>query len=311
MRWATYRAGAGSADRVGLVVDDELRALEPGTRLVDLLGDDGSRLAEAGERAQKSPADVHAIADVQLRSPIPVPPTIRDFTSFEEHIRNGLKAIGQELGDDWYEAPAFYFTNPNVMRGSGDPVRVPGNTERQDYELELGAIIGQAGSDLDPREAEGHIAGYCIFNDWSARDIQRKETATVPIGPAKGKDFANSLGPYLVTPDELADRRKDKGFDLAMSASVNGKHLSSGNWADIYWSFGEMVSYASRSSLVLPGDVFGSGTCGSGCILELSALHGNEKYPWLQEGDEVVLEIERLGQLRNRVTFGSQPIPLR
>jgi 2-keto-4-pentenoate hydratase/2-oxohepta-3-ene-1,7-dioic acid hydratase in catechol pathway len=169
-----------------------------------------------------------------------------------------------------------------------------------DYELEVAAVIGRAGADLSPEAAERHIAGYCIMNDWSARDIQRREMK-LSLGPAKGKDFATSLGPYLVTPDELQPHRKDKAFDLTMTASVNGREYSRANLADIHYSFGELVAYASRGTRVEPGDVIGSGTCGTGCILELSLVHGTGAYPWLQPGDEVTLTVDLLGAISNRL----------
>ena len=172
-----------------------------------------------------------------------------------------------------------------------------------DYELEVAAVVGMGGADLDPDEAQQIIAGYCVMNDWSARDIQRREMK-LSMGPVKGKDFATSLGPVFVTPDELEDARRDKSFDLAMTASVNGVEYSRASLADIYWSFGEMLAYASRGTRVETGDMIGSGTCGTGCILELSLVHGVERYPWLQPGDVVELSVERLGTLRNRVVAG-------
>jgi 2-keto-4-pentenoate hydratase/2-oxohepta-3-ene-1,7-dioic acid hydratase in catechol pathway len=306
MRWVTYRSG--DHERAGLLEDGVIYGLEPGVQVIDLLGDDGARLRDAGERARRSPAEERGVGEVQLCAPIPRPPTIRDFSSFEEHIRNGLEAIGQEMGEAWYENPVFYFGNANSVIGPGDIV-APGNTERLDYELEVAAVIGRGGINLDPATAEEHIAGFCIFNDWSARDLQAKETATVPIGPAKGKDFANGFGPCLVTRDEIEPHRKAKAFDLTMTARVNGEVLSRGNLADIYWSFGEMVSYASRQAPIRPGDLVGSGTCGSGCILELSLRPGGP--PYLQPGDTVELEVEALGTLANTVAFGPVPAPLR
>lgn len=313
MRWATFRAkdSHSTIDRVGLVEGDKVYALEAGIRLIDLLGDDGASLREAGERARKAPAEVFTLDRVQLRPPIPNPPSIRDFSSFYEHHAAGIRAIGQKWDDTWYEAPIFYFTNPNAMVAHDEPVRIPYNTEKMDYELEFCAIIGREGIDLDPATAEEYVAGYCIFNDWSARDLQRDEMKRAPIGPAKGKDSANGLGPYLVTPDELADRRKGNAFDLTMTASVNGREYSRGNLSTVYWTFGQMIAYASRNTRLVPGDIICSGTVGTGCILEQSTTHGSDKYPWLKEGDEVVLEIERLGQLRNRIIVGAPPKPLK
>jgi 2-keto-4-pentenoate hydratase/2-oxohepta-3-ene-1,7-dioic acid hydratase in catechol pathway len=168
----------------------------------------------------------------------------------------------------------------------------------------------RAGADLDPDTAERHIAGYCVMNDWSARDIQRREMK-LSMGPVKGKDFATTLGPFMVTPDELEPFRKGRAFDLAMLASVNGREYSRASLADIYWSFGEMLAYASRGTEVAPGDVIGSGTCGTGCILELSLVHGEDQYPWLKPGDLVELEVEHLGRTGNRVVEGPHLKPLR
>jgi 2-keto-4-pentenoate hydratase/2-oxohepta-3-ene-1,7-dioic acid hydratase in catechol pathway len=169
-----------------------------------------------------------------------------------------------------------------------------------DYELEVAAVVGKGGSDLDPASAGQHIAGYMVMNDWSARDIQRREMK-LSLGPVKGKDFATSLGPVLVTPDEIEPYRSGTAFDLQMVARVNGEEWSRASLADIHWSFGDMLAWASRSTRVEPGDVIGSGTCGTGCILELSLVHGGEQYPWLAPGDVVELEVAHLGVLRNTV----------
>lgn len=309
MRWVTYAGDAG--DRVGLLVGEDVHALEPGIALVDLLGDDGQRLVDAGERARANPAEVVALTAVQLRAPIPRPPSIRDYSSFEEHISAGLRNFGQELGRDWYEIPVFYFTNPNVLHGSGAAVRGPGNTRRLDYELEVAAIVGKPGLDIAPEDAASHIAGYCIYNDWSARDLQRREQRTIPVGPGKGKDFAQSFGPYLVTPDELEPYRAGLAYDLTMTAGVNGREYSRGNLSSIYWSYPEMVAYASRGVELIPGEYVAGGTVGSGCIHELSHRENGADYPWLEEGDEVYLEVEQLGRLVNTVTFGPMPPELR
>lgn len=314
MRWATYIPKTGErTERVGLVVDDKLHALPSGTRLIDLLGDDGTRLRQAGEQARKSPAEVRALSDAEFLSPIPQPPTVRDFVSFEAHHRAGIVAVGQKWDDSYYEFPMFYFTNANALFGHGQQVRVPGNSGRMDYELEVCAIIGREGIDLDPSDAEKYIAGYTIFNDWSARDLQSDEMARAPIGPAKGKDFAISVGPYLVTPDELTDARSGNGFKLAMTATVNGREYSRGSWDSIYWSFGEMLAFASRHVRLKPGDILASGTVSTGCILELSSTEAGKQgaYPWLKEGDEVALSVERLGTLTNKVTLTEMPKPIR
>ncbi len=310
MRWVTFARSTDGADRVGLVVDADVHALPRGETLLGLLGDDGERLAAAGERAHRDPADVVALADVMLRAPVPLPPTVRDFYAFEQHVKTARQRRGLEMDPDWYELPVFYFSNPYAVIGDGEEVAVPRGSEELDFELEVAAIIGRGGADVTPEQGERSIAGFCILNDWSARDIQRREMK-LSMGPVKGKDFATSVGPMLVTPDELEDVRSGHAYDLTMSASVNGREYSHASLAEVYWSFGEMISYASRGTRVHPGDVIGSGTCGTGCILELALVHGGDAYPWLKAGDEVVLSVDRLGSLRNRIVAGTPLQPLR
>ncbi len=306
MRWVTYRMENG-AERAGLVVGADVHGLAAGETLLSLLGDDGERLAQAADRAQRDPADVVALDAISLCAPVPRPPSVRDFYAFEQHVRTARQRRGLEMDPDWYELPVFYFSNPHCVVGPDDDVAVAPGTAEMDFELEVAAIVGMAGSDLDPASATRHIAGYCVMNDWSARDVQRREMK-LSMGPVKGKDFATSLGPVLVTPDELNSARAGRAYELAMTASVNGIEYSRASLSDIYWSFGEMLAYASRGTRVVPGDVIGSGTCGTGCILELSLVHGSDRYPWLQPGDVVELSVERLGRLRNRVVAGA---PLR
>jgi 2-keto-4-pentenoate hydratase/2-oxohepta-3-ene-1,7-dioic acid hydratase in catechol pathway len=303
MRWSTFCPRESKSDRIGLVVGEAIHALEPGIALIDLLGDDGERLAAAGERALGSPAEVFALSDVRLRPPIPRPPTFRDFYAFEHHVRTARQRRGLDMDSEWYRIPVFYFSNPHVMIGPEDEVSAPPDGHEFDFELEVAAIVGRGGSNLDPTEAERCIAGFTVLNDWSVRDVQRREMR-LGLGPAKGKDFATSLGPFLVTPDELEPYRKDRAYDLLMTAKVNGKECSRASLAEIYWSFGDMLAHASRGTRIEPGDVVGSGTCGTGCIMELSLVHGEPAYPWLKPGDEVELSVEHLGTLRNWVAEG-------
>ena len=289
---------------------EEVRLLPAGETLLGLLGDDGSRLAEAGERVAGGPADVVPLDGADLLAPIPRPPSVRDFYAFEQHVRTARQRRGLEMDPDWYELPVFYFSNPVAVVGPGAGVAVPPGSSQLDFELEVAAVVGLGGRDLGPSEAERHIAGYCVMNDWSARDLQRREMK-LSMGPVKGKDFATSLGPLLVTPDELEPYRSGQAFDLAMSAAVNGTEYSRASLADIYWSFAQMLAYASRGTELVAGDVIGSGTCGTGCILELSLVHGEDAYPWLAPGDEVTLEVEHLGRLTNVVAEGSTPKPLK
>jgi fumarylacetoacetate (FAA) hydrolase len=208
------------------------------------------------------------------------PPSIRDFYAFEEHVRGARAHRGLEVPDAWYEIPVFYFSNPAAVYRDGDEVPKPADTSALDYELELAAVIG----------SDGGIEGFTIMNDWSARDLQAKEMS-VGLGPAKGKDFATSLGPELVSPDELpAD------LDMRAVARVNGEVRTDARTGAIHWQWDRIVAAARRNTPGLqPGDVLGSGTVGRGCILE----HGDGR--WLQPGDEVELEIEGIGVLRNRV----------
>jgi 2-keto-4-pentenoate hydratase/2-oxohepta-3-ene-1,7-dioic acid hydratase in catechol pathway len=308
MRWVTYLASTGTA-RVGLVDGDTIRAVPDVRSLIELLGDDGERLAQAATVAAANPQEVIALGERPLLAPIPRPPSVRDYMAFEEHVIN-TRRDGQTVEPLWYQQPGFYFTNPAAIRGPHDEIPVAPGSERFDYEVEVAAVIGRGGRDLHPEHAESHIAGYTILVDWSARDLQRAELA-LRLGPTKGKDTATTLGPYLVTPDELEPTRSGRGFELTMTAHVNGNPYSTGSWADIYWSFAEMLAYASRGTELVPGDVIGSGTVGTGCILELSNLHGSEAYPWLVPGDEVRVAIDRLGEVTAHIVHGPELIPLR
>lgn len=236
------------------------------------------------------------IDEVQIRAPLIRPSTLRDFYAFEQHVETAARNRGRLVPQEWYEMPVFYFSNPGAIYGPDAEVPMP-RTEALDYELEIACVIGRAGRDISEEDAEDHIAGYMIMNDWSARDIQRKEIA-VGLGPAKAKDFATSLGPALVTPDEIEERLLPDGrYNLGMVARVNGIERSRGNFRDIFYTFPQMIAHASRDVTLLPGDVLGSGTVGTGCLLELT--HGEG--PWLQIGDEVELEIGGLGVLKNKI----------
>lgn len=307
MRWVTLcRNGI---EHIGLLEGELIYRLDAPTRLIDLLGDDGSTLEAAAVAAKTRPAEIVAVDAVTLSAPIPCPPSVRDFMAFETHVVTSMQALGRSVEPAWYEIPAFYFTNPAAITGPhGDVSIAPGSVEF-DYELEVAAIIGRGGSDLTLREARDSIAGYSILCDWSARDLQEREMR-IGLGPSKGKDAATGLGPWLVTPDELEDRRTASGFDLAMDVTVNGHPYSAGNLADLYWSFEQMIAYSSRGTQLRPGDVIGSGTVGTGCILELSLVHGQHNYPYLREGDDVRLRVDGLGEQRCTIVAGRQPISI-
>ncbi|PVZ11061.1 fumarylacetoacetate hydrolase family protein [Actinomycetospora cinnamomea] len=296
MRWSTVRDRDGR-ERVGVWRGDRLHPVPEETTLLTLIAED--RLGGAADAA----ADQEPVGDVELLAPIPRPPSIRDFMAFEEHVVTASAAIGLEVDPLWYSQPVFYFTNPASLLGPHADVAVPPGSQALDYELEIAAVIGREGRDLAPADAAGHITGYVLFCDWSARDLQGTEMK-LNLGPAKGKDFASSCGPWMLTPDELAPA-------AAMTASVNGRPCSAGRLDTLYWSFAEMIAYASRGTRVVPGDLIGSGTVGTGCLLELSRVHGADAYPWLQPGDRVHLEAEGLGAIDAGVVPGPDPIPLR
>jgi 2-keto-4-pentenoate hydratase/2-oxohepta-3-ene-1,7-dioic acid hydratase in catechol pathway len=310
MRWVTYLSPQGGGERVGLVRDGKIHGLTLPLRLLDLLGEDTDRLRGAGVNAEADPYEVIAFDDARLRAPIPIPPSIRDFLAFEQHVKTIREGQGGEMPPDWYELPVFYFSNPAGVHGPRDDVAISPGSEQFDYELEVAAVVGRGGSDLSPEEAEANIAGYLVIADWSARDVQFREMAQ-HLGPAKGKDSATSMGPVLVTPDELEPWRDGSRLRLEMRASVNGVAYSAGSLGDLYWSFGQMMAYASRGTRLTPGDVIGSGTVGTGCILELALVHGTDRYPWLKAGDEVRLEVEQLGAIVATIRPGSIPKPLR
>lgn len=230
--------------------------------------------------------------------PVPMPRTFRDFYAFEQHVATCRGKRGLKMEPAWYEQPVFYFSNPVSLVGHEQTVYAPAGCAQLDYELELGLIIGRGGKDIAARDAWDHIAGFTIINDLSARDVQRREMS-VGLGPAKGKDFATAVGPWLVTLDDLRDKIDDEGrVHLAMSARVNGRELSRGDAAMMHFTWPRIIEQASRDAMLMPGDLLGSGTVGTGCILELGP---ETTGGWLKAGDVVELEIERLGVLRTPI----------
>ncbi|HIB06182.1 MAG TPA: fumarylacetoacetate hydrolase family protein [Candidatus Marinimicrobia bacterium] len=236
--------------------------------------------------------------EVQLLAPVPDPQSFRDFYAFEQHVRAARKLRGLEMHPDWFRIPIFYFSNPAAIYGHGSEIPYPRKTNELDFELEFAVIIAGAGSDIPSKDADRHIAGYTICNDWSARDLQREEMA-MSLGPAKGKDFATSFGPYMVTPDELEDAWDENGkLNLRMTCHVNGTLISDGNTNDLYHPFKDMIERASMNTKLLSGDYLGSGTVGTGCILELRPENTGG---WIKKGDVVTLEVKRLGVLENKI----------
>jgi 2-keto-4-pentenoate hydratase/2-oxohepta-3-ene-1,7-dioic acid hydratase in catechol pathway len=307
MRWASYTSARDGREHAALVVDDTLRALPHPQTLLSILRD--GTVEEAGRTALANPWEVVPYAPEALLAPIPTPPSIRDFMSFENHVVTSMAALGGTVDPVWYEQPTFYFTNPAAVTRPNDDIPIAPGSLKFDFELEVAAVIGRTGSDIRVADAEQYIAGYMVLCDWSARDLQEREMR-VGLGPAKGKDTATTIGPLLVTPDELEPFRSEGGFDLAMTVDVNGTRYSTGNWNTLYWTFAQMIAYASRGTTLYPGDVIGSGTVGTGCILELARVHGEDAYPWLKAGDEVRIEVEQLGSLTGWIVPGAEPEPL-
>ena len=233
---------------------------------------------------------VHTPEAVRLLAPLPNPTSLRDFFAFEDHVKTGFAKRGEPMPREWYEMPVYYKGGHRNILGPEADVLWPSFTEKFDYELELAAVIGKEGRNIKARNAREYIAGFTVMNDFSARDIQRKEMR-VRLGPAKGKDWATGLGPWLVTPDEIGDP-----YNLEMTARVNGEVWSRGNSRSMFWKFEDMIAFLTKDDTVYPGDVIGSGTVGTGCGLELDR--------WVKPGDVMELEIERIGVLRNRVVKG-------
>ncbi|MFJ8539722.1 fumarylacetoacetate hydrolase family protein [Streptomyces sp. NPDC093591] len=312
MRFATYEY----RDRTQVAVVDEdgtLRPLPAVRSLTGLLAEGGGlpALLEAGATALDVPAGPH-VSDVRLLPPLQ-PPTVRDFVTFEEHVEGVRRSVDGAAGvpERWYSAPTFYFTNPYAVYGPHDDIPVPPGSAVLDFELEVACVIGREGRDLTPEQARDHIVGYTVFNDWSARDLQSAEMK-VGLGPCKGKDTATTLGPYLVTADELEPYRDAGGFlRLALTAAVNGEAVGKDLLSNMSWTFEEMVAYASRGTWVRPGDVLGSGTCGNGgCLAELWGVRGRQDPPPLKPGDTVTLTVEGIGSVSNTVVGGPDPVPV-
>ncbi len=247
-----------------------------GERVVQLAAQTIQSFFTGGGKARRHAE--YLLGEIAFLPPVLHPASVRDFYAFEQHVKTARALRGLEVPREWYETPVFYFSNPAAIYGPDAEIPYPKGTKELDYELEVAAIVG----------ADGQIGGFTIMNDWSARDLQRQEMR-VGLGPAKGKDFATSLGPIVVTPDELDGSRGE------MVARVNGEERSRGNLADMHWSWEQIVARAAQNTVLRPGDVIGSGTVGTGCILE----HGDGR--WLRPGDVVELEVGGIGVLRNTV----------
>ncbi len=265
----------------------------------DCIDETSDYIARIQKSRKQDEPNIHAdaskgifpISEVELLAPIPQPTSLRDFGVFKEHMDAAARITGKEISPEWYKLPNYYrgSTSPASIAGHEAVVTWPNYTEKLDFELEWGIYIGKQGKNISIDEAPEYIAGYTIYNDISARDIQFRHM-TLSLGPAKGKDFDNSniMGPWLVTPDEIGNP-----YNLNMIARVNGEIWTEGNTSDMYYSFAEMISFVSQSETLFPGDFLGSGTVGKGCGWELDR--------WIQPGDVIELEVENIGVLRNRI----------
>jgi 2-keto-4-pentenoate hydratase/2-oxohepta-3-ene-1,7-dioic acid hydratase in catechol pathway len=309
MRFATWELGGRV--QAGGPYDAGLHALADGRTVLDLVRAGLPAALEAGTAALDGPAV--PVDAVRLLPPLEAP-TVRDFVAFEEHVEGVRRAIDGVAGvvDEWYQAPTFYFTNPYALIGAHDDVAVPPGSQRFDFELEVAVVVGRDGASLTPDQARDAIFGYTVLNDWSARDLQAREMK-VNLGPAKGKDSASTLGPWLVTADELEPYRDDEGFlALDMRVSVNDAEVGQDLLSNMGWPFQELIAYASRGTEVRAGDVLGSGTCGNGgCLAELWGRRGELSPPPLQPGDVVEMTVEGIGTIRNRVVAGVDLPPVR
>jgi 2-keto-4-pentenoate hydratase/2-oxohepta-3-ene-1,7-dioic acid hydratase in catechol pathway len=302
MRFATWEDGG--IVTAGVVGEHGLHALPPEITVLDLVRAGLPTALDTGLAALSAPPV--PLAEVRLLPPLQ-PPTVRDFVAFEEHVEGVVKSVGDGAGvvPEWYEAPTFYFTNPYALLGAHDDVAVPPGSQLLDFELEVAVVVGRDGASLTPEIAREHVFGYTVLNDWSARDLQRREMK-VNLGPAKGKDSATTLGPWLVTADELEPFRDDDGFlALDMRVSVNGAAIGQDLLSNMGWPFEDLIAYASRGTEVRAGDVLGSGTCGNGgCLAELWGRRGELTPPPLVPGDVVEMTVEGIGTIRNRVVPG-------
>jgi 2-keto-4-pentenoate hydratase/2-oxohepta-3-ene-1,7-dioic acid hydratase in catechol pathway len=306
MRIAAY---AEEGRRTQGVIEDDLCWPLPQIdilRLLELPTEERERVVADAKRD----GDPRQLAALSLLAPLR-PTTLRDFVTFEQHAEGVAKSLGPNavVAPEWYEAPFFYFSNTNTIHGPGDDVHVPPGSTMLDFELEVAAVIGRRGSDLSPKAARDHIVAYTIFNDFSARDHGARE-ARLGLGMSKAKDFANVIGPWLVTADELEPHRRGDRLDLELVATVNDRENGRDSLASMAWSFEEMVAYASRGSVVAPGDLLASGTCGGGCLAELWGRNGRIDPPPLQVGDVVTLSVQGIGTLATRVVTGADVIDI-
>lgn len=280
------------------VVDMQLADAQLPTDMLSFIDEHERFFALIEEKGLKNLSAHYQLSEVQLLAPLPNPRSFRDYIGFEQHMLNASKTFGHTVGEAWYEMPIFYFTNHHAIYGPNDDIKRPAKETRLDIELEMAVIIGKKGKNISTAEANDYIFGYTVFNDWTARAIQRREME-VPLGPHKGKDFANAIGPCIVTKDEMEQYRVENDrFDLAMTVRINGASICEGNYQTVHWTFPQMIERASENDVTLmPGEILGSGTVGWGSLIENNfSVHRP-----LEPGDVVELEIQGIGILRNQV----------
>ena len=273
-----------------------------------------SKIAMGADAAIKAktmePASI-SFADAQILAPLPRPTSCRDGYAFRQHVAAARRNRKVDMIPEFDSYPIFYFTNHNAVQGPGDVACMPDHLNKLDFELEAAIIVGKKGRNIKASEADDYIAGYCIMNDMSARTLQMEEML-LNLGPAKGKDFSTVIGPWMVTPDELEPYKipakpghVGNNYNLRMTCKVNGEQVSEGNMGDMDWTFAEILERCAYGVNILPGDVIGSGTVGTGCFLELNGTallnDPNAKVQWLQPNDHVVMEIDGLGVLENKI----------
>ena len=316
MRLSTYKLANNNKELIGLVKKDSLINLNEffgDISLVDLIKKDNWK-SETLKKIEEEKLVTHHINDVNLLAPIPNPNSLRDAYAFRQHVETSRKNRGLEMIKEFDEFPVFYFSNHNAIYGPQDEIKcMPSHFEKLDFELEIAIVIGKEGRNLKANEASSYIAGYMIMNDVSARGLQMKEMK-LNLGPAKGKDFASVIGPYLVTPDEIKDKLIDKAghgsiYDLKMSCFLNNQLVSEGNFKDMNWTFEQIIERVSYGTTIYPGDIIGSGTVGTGCLLELNGTgkikDSNYNEVWLKEGDVVKMKIDKLGEISNKIVSES------
>jgi len=318
MKIVTY-ANKEGAD-LGLLLNNKIYSLNTIANTMNAflqIGEDAMRKAKELEDSitnGSSHLKGGSLSDSKLLAPVPNPPSCRDAYAFRQHVATARRNRGVDMIPEFDQFPIFYFTNHNAILGPTDDILcMPDHMQKLDFELEAAIVIGRKGRNIKAKDADDYIAGYLIMNDMSARALQMEEMK-LNLGPAKGKDFCTIIGPYLVTKDELESKKvattsghEGDTYSLNMKCWVNGELLSEGNMKDMNWTFAEIVERCAYGADILPGDVIGSGTVGTGCLLELNGSHKleNPDYEpvWLKDGDIIEMEIEGLGRIKNKVVL--------